>query len=31
MPLPYGGKQRQVKVDIDSQALLAHGLSVPKW
>ena len=26
-PYPYGGKQRQVQVDINPQALLAHGLS----
>ena len=27
IPFPYGGKQRQVQVDIDSQALQAKGLS----
>ena len=27
VPLPYGGKPRQVMVDIDSQALFAKGLS----
>ena len=27
MPLPYGGKQRQVMVDIDPDALYAKGLS----
>jgi multidrug efflux pump subunit AcrB len=27
MPYPYGGKQRQVQVDLDPQALRAHGLS----
>jgi multidrug efflux pump subunit AcrB len=27
IPLPYGGKQRQVQVDIDTQKLQAHGLS----
>ncbi len=27
MPWPYGGKQRQVQVDLDPQALRAHGLS----
>ena len=27
MPWPYGGKQRQVQVDLDPQALSAHGLS----
>jgi multidrug efflux pump subunit AcrB len=27
MPFPYGGKQRQVQVDLDPQALSAHGLS----
>ncbi|HZC16693.1 MAG TPA: efflux RND transporter permease subunit [Caulobacteraceae bacterium] len=27
IPFPYGGKQRQVQVDIDPQALQAHGLS----
>ncbi len=27
MPWPYGGKQRQVEVDLDPQALSAHGLS----
>jgi multidrug efflux pump subunit AcrB len=27
IPFPYGGKQRQVQVDIDTQALQAHGLS----
>jgi len=26
-PYPYGGKQRQVQVDLNPQALLAHGLS----
>jgi multidrug efflux pump subunit AcrB len=26
-PYPYGGKQRQVQIDINPQALLAHGLS----
>jgi multidrug efflux pump subunit AcrB len=26
-PYPYGGKQRQVQVDINPQALLAHGLA----
>ncbi|GLQ97125.1 efflux RND transporter permease subunit [Dyella mobilis] len=26
-PYPYGGKQRQVEVDLNPQALLAHGLS----
>ncbi|MFC3649941.1 efflux RND transporter permease subunit [Dyella humi] len=26
-PYPYGGKQRQVQVDINPQALIAHGLS----
>jgi CzcA family heavy metal efflux pump len=26
-PFPYGGKQRQVQVDLNPQALLAHGLS----
>src|SRR5579863_8224809 len=26
-PFPYGGKQRQVQVDIDLPALQAHGLS----
>lgn len=26
-PFPYGGKQRQIQVDIDPQALQAHGLS----
>lgn len=27
IPLPYGGKQRQVMVDLDPSALQAHGLS----
>jgi multidrug efflux pump subunit AcrB len=27
VPFPYGGKQRQVQVDIDTQKLQAHGLS----
>src|ERR1700721_2726953 len=27
IPYPYGGKQRQVPVDLDPQALSAHGLS----
>lgn len=27
IPLPYGGKQRQVMVDLDPNALQAHGLS----
>src|SRR5215831_654253 len=27
LPLPYGGKPRQIMVDLDSQALLANGLS----
>jgi multidrug efflux pump subunit AcrB len=27
IPWPYGGKQRQVTVDLDPQALSAHGLS----
>ena len=27
MPFPYGGKQRQVQVDLDESALRAHGLS----
>jgi CzcA family heavy metal efflux pump len=27
LPFPYGGKQRQVQVDLDPQALRAHGLS----
>ena len=27
IPFPYGGKQRQVQVDIDTQKLQAHGLS----
>jgi multidrug efflux pump subunit AcrB len=27
MPFPYGGKQRQVQVDLDQSALRAHGLS----
>src|SRR5580692_7931351 len=27
MPFPYGGKQRQVQVDIDTQKLQAYGLS----
>jgi multidrug efflux pump subunit AcrB len=26
-PFPFGGKQRQVQVDLDPQALSAHGLS----
>jgi multidrug efflux pump subunit AcrB len=27
MPFPYGGKQRQVQVDLDASQLRAHGLS----
>src|ERR1700726_2388393 len=27
LPFPYGGKQRQISVDLDSQALQAKGLS----
>jgi len=27
IPLPYGGKLRQVQVDIDTQKLQAHGIS----
>ena len=27
LPFPYGGKQRQILVDLDPQALRAHGLS----
>jgi len=27
MPFPYGGKQRQIQVDIDTQKLQAYGLS----
>ena len=27
IPLPYGGKVRQVTVDLDPKALLAHGVS----
>ncbi|MDP9013131.1 MAG: efflux RND transporter permease subunit [Pseudomonadota bacterium] len=27
VPYPFGGKQRQVQVDLDPQALRAHGLS----
>ena len=27
IPLPYGGKQRQIRVDLDPQALFAKGLS----
>jgi multidrug efflux pump subunit AcrB len=27
IPFPYGGKQRQVSVDLDPQALLARGIS----
>jgi CzcA family heavy metal efflux pump len=27
LPLPYGGKPRQIMVDLDSQALLAKGIS----
>ncbi len=27
IPYPFGGKQRQVQVDLDPQALRAHGLS----
>jgi len=27
IPYPYGGRQRQVQVDLDPQALRAHGLS----
>src|ERR1700676_4486376 len=27
IPLPYGGKQRQVQIDLDSLAMQARGLS----
>jgi multidrug efflux pump subunit AcrB len=27
IPSPYGGKERQIQIDLDSQALQAHGLS----
>jgi multidrug efflux pump subunit AcrB len=27
MPFPYGGKQRQIQVDVDTQKLQAYGLS----
>lgn len=27
LPAPYGGKARQVMIDVDPQALLAHGLT----
>jgi len=27
VPLPYGGKPRQIMVDIDPQAMLSHGVS----
>src|SRR5467141_2373577 len=27
IPLPYGGKSRQVQIDLDSTAMQAHGLS----
>ena len=27
IPFPYGGKQRQIQVDLDPEALRAHGLS----
>ncbi len=27
MPFPYGGKQRQIQVDLDPAALQAHGLA----
>jgi multidrug efflux pump subunit AcrB len=27
LPLPYGGKPRQIMVDLDSEALLANGLT----
>ncbi len=27
VPMPYGGKYRQIMVDLDPQALYAHGLS----
>jgi len=27
IPYPYGGKQRQIQVDIDTQKLQSHGLS----
>src|ERR1035438_6190528 len=29
IPLPYGGKQRQVQIDLDSAAMQARGLSGP--
>ena len=30
-PFPYGGKQRQIQVDIDLAALQAKGLAPPTW
>ena len=27
LPIPFGGKQRQIMVDLDQQALQAHGLT----
>jgi len=27
LPIPFGGKQRQIMVDLDQHALLAHGLT----
>jgi len=30
-PYPYGGKQRQIQVDLDLHALQAKGLSPPMW
>ena len=30
-PLPYGGKQRQVQIDLDVAALQARGLSARTW
>jgi multidrug efflux pump subunit AcrB len=31
IPYPFGGKQRQVQVDLDPQALRANGLSATMW
>ncbi len=31
IPFPFGGKQRQVQVDLDPQALRANGLSAMTW
>jgi multidrug efflux pump subunit AcrB len=31
MPTPYGGRVRQIQVDLDPVALQAHHLTPPMW